>query len=309
MTDSRSDGPGGLERIGELAILARAVELIGAYNGGKLLRAALDRELVRWAAEHRPSDAALEARLAAVARALREAGHPPALVEALERMAPHIATGGFVTLADAPEARVCRVCGELFVGTPPEACPTCEAPRLTFREHLPTWFLDPIEPGQVLEALAAGPETLRRTLDHLPEARLDAAPRAGEWSARRTLEHIVGVEELLTARVARLLNEDEPDLVAWTPASGEPPSDESTPVTDADTATLLGRYLELRGRTVERLRGLTPAEWQRAGRHPEWGRITVLAQAGYFARHEASHLAQLLAAADGRVPGERRRRG
>jgi succinate dehydrogenase flavin-adding protein (antitoxin of CptAB toxin-antitoxin module) len=304
--NGRPDGSGGLERIGELAVLARTVELIGAYNGAKLLRAALDRELVRWAADHRPPDAAVESRLVALAAALRDAGHPSALADAIERIAPAVAAGGVVALSDAPPAHVCRVCGELFLGDPPQACPTCEAPRLTLREHLPTWFLEPMEPVDVVAALAAGPSILSDTVAHLSEKRLDAAPRPGEWSARQTLEHIVGAEELLSTRVARLLNEDEPDLVAWVPASGEPPSDEATPTTGADTATLLGRYVELRERTVARLRGLTAAEWQRAGRHPEWGRITVREQAGYFARHEASHLAQLVAATEGRIPGERR---
>jgi succinate dehydrogenase flavin-adding protein (antitoxin of CptAB toxin-antitoxin module) len=306
MAGSRSAGDGGLERIGELAVLARAVELIGAYNGGKLLRAALDRELVRWAVDHRPSDAAVEARLVGLARALRDAGHPTALADAIESMAPTVRARGVVTLADAPPAHVCRLCGELFLGEPPAACPTCEAPRLTLREHLPTWFLEPMATEAVVEALASAPVILRQALEPLAEDRLDTAPRAGEWSARQTLEHIVGVEELFAARIGRLLDEDDPDLVAWVPSSGEPPSDEATPTTGADTATLLGRYLELRERMVARLRSLAPAQWRRSGRHPEWGTISVAAQAAYFARHEASHLAQLVAATEGRVPGERR---
>ena len=106
-------------------------------------------------------------------------------------------------------------------------------------------------------------------------------------------------------RVRRLLEEDEPDLVAWVPSSGEAPSDEATPSTGLDAPALLDRYETLRAGTVGLLRGLRPGDWERAGRHPEWGRVTVLAQAGYFARHHASHLAQVVAAAQGRVPGDR----
>ncbi len=294
-----------LERIAELATLARAVELIGAYNGAKLLRAALDRELVRVAVDRRPPDDEVPARLARLAIALREAGHPDALAGALERIAPIVGVGGVVTLDDGPEARTCRVCGDLFLGSPPPSCPTCEAPILTFREQPPTWFLDPIEPQVALDELAAGPARLAASLDGIASDRLDQAPRPGEWSARETLEHIVGAEELLATRVKRLLTEDEPDLVAWVPASGEAPSDEATPTTGASAAALLDRYLALREATVRQLQAIAPGDWARAGRHPEWGRITVLAQAGYFARHQASHQAQLVAATEGRVPGER----
>ena len=294
-----------LERIGELAALARAVEQIGAYNGAKVLRAALDRELVRWAVDHRPPDLEVAGRLVDLAADLRAAGDPTALADVLQRIAPTVAQRGVVTLEDAPEARTCRVCGELFLGEPPATCPTCEAPAPTFREQPPTWFFDPIEPALALDELAAGPARLEAAVDGVDAEALERQPRPGEWSARETLEHIVGAEELLAARVRRLLAEDEPDLVAWVPASGEAPSDEATPTTGADAAALVARYLELRSATVELLRGIAPADWRRSGRHPEWGRVSVLAQAAYFARHQASHQAQLLAAAEGRVPGER----
>ena len=58
----------------------------------------------------------------------------------------------------------------------------------------------------------------------------------------------------------------------------------------------------VRSATLTRLAGIPDAAWCRAGMHPEWGRVTVLSQAAYFARHEASHMAQLVAATHGRVP-------
>jgi F-type H+-transporting ATPase subunit gamma len=75
----------------------------------------------------------------------------------------------------------------------------------------------------------------------------------------------------------------------------------------ASASELAARHAELRERTLARLRALDEAGWGRSGRHPEWGRVTVLSQAAYFARHEASHLAQLVAAAEGRLPGSRER--
>ncbi len=82
-------------------------------------------------------------------------------------------------------------------------------------------------------------------------------------------------------------------------------SDEGSEVTDDAASAIVARYRGLRHGTVDRLRTLDDAGWARGGRHPEWGRVTVLGQAAYFARHEASHLAQLVAAAQGRIPGRR----
>ncbi|MCJ7710829.1 MAG: hypothetical protein MUQ32_08350, partial [Chloroflexi bacterium] len=44
-----------LERIGRLAAVARGLEREGAYNGAKLARVALQRELVRFAEEESPA--------------------------------------------------------------------------------------------------------------------------------------------------------------------------------------------------------------------------------------------------------------
>lgn len=297
--------PASLGRIGPLAAVARGLEREGAYNGAKLVRAVLERELTRYA------EAAAPVGLGAGAAALRAlrgelAGLLPApVLERMDVVAAHVAAGETVTLGEVPAIRVCRVCGELFLDAVPLACPACEAPALSFREILPAWYLEPAEPGTVLAALAAGPGHLARALSGRTDEALDRAPAPGEWSARATLSHLAFSERLLRDRIARLLAEDEPELVAWNVAAGPPPSDERSDPPGERASELAARYRSLRHETVEQLRPLDDAGWGRAGTHPEWGRVTVLSQAAYFARHEASHLAQLVAAAEGRLPGGR----
>lgn len=294
------------ERLGRLAGLAHALQAGGTYNGGKLVRAILDRELVRLGLGNAPlgSEAVAQAveRLAAESEAT---GESATLVAALRSAAAAARSEATLPLAAAPPASVCRVCGQLFLGEPPASCPACEAPATTFREHLPTWFLEPMAVADVLAALEAGPADLARILGDRSDAVLARVPRPGEWSARDTLEHLVTAEELLAARLPRLLAEDEPELVATAAWTETPPSDESTAQTGAGARDLLGRFTGLRGGILTILRGLDTAGWDRPGRHPEWGRVTVRSQAAYFARHEASHVAQIAAAAEGRVPGER----
>jgi hypothetical protein len=86
-----------------------------------------------------------------------------------------------------------------------------------------------------------------------------------------------------------------------------PPSDEAARSSDLAAPELLDRLRTMRTATIARLRTVPEAAWQRRGSHPEWGVVTVASQAGYFARHLWSHLAQVRAAAEGRVPGEPRR--
>lgn len=293
-----------LERIGRYAAVARGLEREGAYNGAKLLRAAMTRELVRYGEQEAPSGGSAAAD--ALDALVRDLGSelPPGLGARLAPVGDAVRAGRTISLAEAPRVRVCRICGATFLGDDvPAACPTCEAPPLSFHEELPVWYLEPADRGAILAALAVGPRHLARALDGRADDALARPPAPGEWSARQALEHLLFSEELLARRVARLLEEDEPDLAAAAVWADTPASDEGSADTRDPASVIAARIAALRRSTVDRLAALDDAAWGRAGAHPEWGRVTVLSQAAYFARHEASHLAQVVAAAEGRLPG------
>jgi hypothetical protein len=290
-----------LERIGRYAAVARGLEREGAYNGAKLLRAALMRELLRYAEHESPSGgaaagSALEALVADLGAEL-----PPGMAMLLGPLSRAVEAGRTISLREAPPVRICRVCGETFLGEDvPPICPACEAPALSFHEELPVWYLAPADRGAIL---AAGPRHLAAALEGHTDEALARQPASGEWSARQTLEHLLFTEELLGMRIGRLLDEEEPDLAAAAVWAETPASDEGTADTGEPASAIAARIGALRHATVARLAGLDDTDWGRGGTHPEWGRVTVLSQAAYFARHEASHLAQLVAAAQGRLPG------
>jgi hypothetical protein len=159
-----------------------------------------------------------------------------------------------------------------------------------------------MDPVDAVAGLEAGLETLERLLEGRPDDALAIPPRPGEWSVRETLQHLVAAERLLATRVPRMLEETDPELsavAAWV----LPTSDEGTSPTELPASVLLGQLREMRHRTLKRLRSLEPRDWARTGQHPEWGTVTITSQAAYFARHLWSHLAQVRAAAEGRVPG------
>lgn len=272
----------------ELACLARGLEAGGIYNGAKVVRAILDRELTRAATTKRLDEAGRAAGVARIADALAADGDDPALVAALRAAA----TKSTLPLVDAPRTWTCRACGRIFLGSVPAWCPNCEAPAATAREQIPVWYLEPMTPTVALIELETGLDALMELVAGRPDEVLAAAPRPGEWSVRETLLHLVAAEELLATRVPRLLDEDDPELVAAA-AWVLPPSDEETVASDLPAAELVERIRRLRSATVARLRVVDDRGWERTGRHPEWGSVTVTAQAAYFARHLWSHLAQV----------------
>ena len=302
---------GRLDLVGRFARLARALEAAGLYNATKALRAGADRELTRVAApaaQLRRGDVLRE--LEGVRRDVAAAGYPEWFVGLLHSAEEAIRADTSLLYRDAPPVWTCRVCGELALDTPPDLCPTCGAPAVSFRGHAAVWYLEADGPTPTLALLRDGPRQVERALDGRTAQQLDRAPRPGEWSARETLRHITSAEVLLSTRVRRMLEENDPELVAWQPGDAPPPSDEATDYrADAGADELLAHYRRLRLSTVNLLTDIAPDAWQRPGRHPEWGPVTVLSQASYFARHQAAHQAQLAAAVEGRVPGEPRKPG
>src|SRR5258707_15401049 len=53
-------------------------------------------------------------------------------------------------------------------------------------------------------------------------------------------------------------------------------------------------FLQERDRFARRLDELTPAEWHRAGRHPDFAPYDVHIQVEYMLHHEAHHVYQIL---------------
>ena len=105
-----------LERIGRLAGVAQGLEREGAYNGAKLLRAVIERELVRHAATEAASGAVAVS--AALDELIFSMGNelPLGIMELLPTIADHVRHSRTIPLNDAPRVAVCRSCGEVRLG-------------------------------------------------------------------------------------------------------------------------------------------------------------------------------------------------
>ncbi len=281
---ARDEDPTGRRIVGLLAV-ARGLEDDGQYNAAKVFRAAALAEGFRATRRHPRPGVDLEEALDRAVADLEEAGHGDELLSVARRARDIVRGGGWPTLDEIPDLFVCRDCGEATVGEPPSSCPVCRGRALRFQEIGPIYFLEPMEIDDLLAALASGADQVEELTAGVTE---EEAGR-GEWPMRAIVSHLLGAERLLVGRAERMLNENDPEFVSVEPEDvterdeGEQPS----------TSEMVERFLDARRATLSRLRSLSPEQWKRAGRHPEWGRLTVQQQLSYVALHEHSHLADL----------------
>jgi len=144
---------------------------------------------------------------------------------------------------------------------------------------------------QTLAGLSRGPATLAGLVNRAPDGAWDFVdPDRGGWSAREIVAHLADMEFNLhyTARVARILTEDRPQLCAaesdWRALEHRH--------RQQDPRVALGAYTMARKHMVAVLTGVPPEAWDRMGVHPESGERTLLEIAQGFARHEQRHLAR-----------------
>jgi hypothetical protein len=267
---------------------ARALEAGGIYNAAKVLRAlAVSQEIRASILAGEPvASEERDREIQGLISALRAEGIDEAILRIVDHGRIAALENRTIRIDEIPPVFVCRTCGQVALRQPPPRCDVCGARPLSWREILPIYFLEPLQPPAALEALAATGEDVEASVRGLTEEEMAQAPSPGEWAVRDVLSHLLTAQGLLAGRVEKILAEDMPSLegvAAW--ALG---SQEGLPAGD-----MLARYRESRRATVDRLASISLQDWWRAARHSEWGEVTLLQQASYFARHDASHVPQI----------------
>jgi len=137
---------------------------------------------------------------------------------------------------------------------------------------------------------------VRRAVAAVPAARLRTAPAPGEWSALETLVHLaLVVVHVYGLRIRRLLYEDAPVF-----ADFDEPRFRQATLVRGDTADELVATVAAEQEQLARLLGILPDDqWERAGRHPTLGVMSIDFLARRVSEHAEEHAAQITAAARG----------
>jgi hypothetical protein len=133
--------------------------------------------------------------------------------------------------------------------------------------------------------LAAVPDAVEDLIIGMTDKDMEIAPAEGQWCICEVLGHLVGAQELVNSRVNRILEQDNPSLKSIGVSELE---QGVVPAWD-----LFRQFKASRMGMVDRLSTISASDWWRTGMHEEFGQVTLLQQASYFAKHDHAHLTQI----------------
>jgi hypothetical protein len=145
------------------------------------------------------------------------------------------------------------------------------------------------EREQLIEQYARGPSRVKEALAKVPKDALKWRPSEGKWSAHEVVVHCADSETNAALRIRYLLAEKEPLIVGYDQDAWARLFDyHAQPIDDALAATDAAR-----GRTLPVLRGMSEADWTKAGRHTESGPYTAEDWLRTYAKHLEGHASQI----------------
>lgn len=143
--------------------------------------------------------------------------------------------------------------------------------------------------GQLVVRYKTGHAAMVDVLRGIQPEELDWRPAPDEWSAREIVHHVADADTMATARIIRILTEDDPPI----PAYDEQVLARDLRYRERPIEPALRAIEALRATTAELLDGLTEANWERAGTHSELGRYSVEGWLEFNAAHAYDHAAQI----------------
>lgn len=137
------------------------------------------------------------------------------------------------------------------------------------------------------------PAALRAAVNGLDSSQLDTAYRPGGWTVRQVVHHLPDSHLNAYVRYKLALTEEEPTVKPY----DERRWAELPDVRSVDADVSLALLEALHTRWVALLRAMTPEDFLRGYRHPEYDRVVpldeVLAMYAWHGRHHVGHITAL----------------
>lgn len=126
----------------------------------------------------------------------------------------------------------------------------------------------------------------------LTAAQLDTPYRPGGWTVRQVVHHVADAHLVIYVRARIALTEDDPPVKTWDEVTwAELPDAKAMPI---DTSlAIIGA---VHARLTHLLRALSPDQFARTMRHPEWGVIPLdelIEICAWHGRHHTAHIVRL----------------
>jgi len=143
----------------------------------------------------------------------------------------------------------------------------------------------------LIDALEGTPLTVNELVSERGDTDLRKAGPGGSLGAVEVLSYLRDLEELLLMRLALMIDQDNPRL-EWVEDSLWPIERDYV---HRDPLVMLNEFVELRSQTVRILIDLPVADWERTGRHPALGQVTIRRYVEGVIDRDSDYLAQLRA--------------
>ena len=284
------------ENIGRMVALAERFADEGKMNMNKLVEAAIYSQIRRTGWQYRPqvTKERITAELATVIHDLEQDDLMADLSAALRRGLNALESGRDDAMLrySAPDCFVCRSCGHVALGQPPDRCPDCGYWPGGFREFVAFFKRDnmqPVNPNDILDLLESNATNLAMLVEGLSEEAMNHELVSGEWSIRDHIAHFYDTQQMMDTRVNLMLEHDNPDLAALAVYKLAKQEDRHPPTARG----ILQGFVEARSKTVVILRERPLEDLYRTGHHSTFGQLTIIRQVSYMVFHELDHLPEI----------------
>ena len=137
----------------------------------------------------------------------------------------------------------------------------------------------------LISALATAPGVIIPLIREVPPGILKRRPSPAKWSAYEHACHLSQSDVAFRARLEHILSVPEP-FIETIENSAE---DEAGAMLDIDLDESLARYVRERASLVERLKKLSPDEWQKTAVHEAFDHYSVWIMFRHVLNHEMLH--------------------
>jgi len=146
------------------------------------------------------------------------------------------------------------------------------------------------EHREIIRRIRSSAEAIRQAAASVPRGREGDPPREGEWSARETVVHLRNVLVMVHGlRIRRLIYEADPVFADYDEAAFR----RTAVASDEPLSRLLEMAIAEHAQIAGLLETLPDEQWQRSGRHPELGAMSIELLARRVGEHGEEHAAQI----------------
>jgi hypothetical protein len=137
----------------------------------------------------------------------------------------------------------------------------------------------------IVAALERAPEIILPLVREVPEAILKRCPKPGKWSAHEHACHLASVDPLMSSRLDLMLAESSPRIKPYLPHL----DDEEDALLKLNLDEAMARFSRDRRKLVDRLKTLSPADWERTAEHGEYSHYSVFIMFRHLVMHDMFH--------------------